>query len=95
MADSHTATPITSVASPLLEDAKLPAALMAHKSKLYGLTISPARLFQIRKERRAHGRYATQPQVTWELQADAIFRRHGRRAEAVKGGFSAPGFSGQ
>lgn len=61
-----------------LEEGELPAALMAHKSKLYGLTISPARLFQIRKERRAHGRYATHPQVTWELrQADAIFRRHG------------------
>ena len=61
-----------------LEEGALPAALMAHTSKLYGLTISPARLFQIRKERRAHGRYASQPQVTWELrQADTIFRRYG------------------
>jgi len=40
---------------------------MAHKSKLYGLTISTARLFQIRKDRRAHGRYATQPKVTWDI----------------------------
>jgi [pyruvate, water dikinase]-phosphate phosphotransferase / [pyruvate, water dikinase] kinase len=61
-----------------LEDATLPALLMPHRSKLYGLTISPSRLFQVRKERRAQGRYASQPQVNFELrQAEAIFRRHG------------------
>jgi len=61
-----------------LEDATLPAALMDHRSKLYGLTISPARLFQIRKERRAHGRYASLPQINFELrQAERVFARHG------------------
>ena len=61
-----------------LEDGTLPAALMEHRSKLYGLTISPARLFQIRKERRAHGRYATLPQINFELrQAERVFARHG------------------
>ncbi len=61
-----------------LEGAQLPEVLRLHKKRVYGLTISPARLQQIRKERWGHGRYSTPQQITFELrQADAMFRRHG------------------
>jgi hypothetical protein len=55
----------------------LPDFLVSQKSKLFGLTIAPARLRQIRKERRALGRYATAQQVRFELrEADKIFRKY-------------------
>lgn len=61
-----------------LEDGRLPEVLSLHKGKVYGLTISPARLHQIRKERWAHGRYSTPQQISFELrQADAVLRRNG------------------
>ena len=42
-----------------------------------GLTIQPARLRQIRKERRPTGRYASTQQVRFELRAaEAMFRRY-------------------
>jgi regulator of PEP synthase PpsR (kinase-PPPase family) len=55
----------------------LPEFLVEQKSKLFGLTIAPARLRQIRKERRALGRYATAQQVRFELrEAEKIFRKY-------------------
>jgi hypothetical protein len=55
----------------------LPDFLVKQKSKLFGLTIAPARLRQIRKERRALGRYATAQQVRFELrEAEKIFRKY-------------------
>jgi hypothetical protein len=55
----------------------LPDFLVAQRSKLFGLTIAPARLRQIRKERRALGRYATAQQVRFELrEADKIFKKY-------------------
>lgn len=55
----------------------LPEFLVSQKSKLFGLTIAPARLRQIRKERRALGRYATAQQVRFELrEAEKIFKRY-------------------
>ncbi|MEX2494872.1 MAG: pyruvate, water dikinase regulatory protein [Woeseia sp.] len=55
----------------------LPDILVAQKSKLFGLTIAPARLRQIRKERRALGRYATAQQVRFELrEAQKIFQKY-------------------
>jgi hypothetical protein len=55
----------------------LPEFLVAQKSKLFGLTIAPARLRQIRKERRALGRYATAQQVRFELrEAEKIFKKY-------------------
>jgi hypothetical protein len=55
----------------------LPDFLVSQKSKLFGLTIAPARLRQIRKERRALGRYATAQQVRFELrEAEKIFRKY-------------------
>jgi len=61
-----------------LENATLPDFLLGQKSKLFGLTIGPDRLREIRKERRPMGKYATAQQVRFELrQAKKIFDRYG------------------
>ena len=61
-----------------LETGTLPEPLVSQKHKLYGLTIAPQRLQQIRKERRPMGRYSSAQQVRYELrEADKIFRRYG------------------
>lgn len=61
-----------------LENASLPEFLLAQKPKLFGLTIAPNRLREIRKERRPLGRYSTPQQVRFELrQAEKIFNRYG------------------
>lgn len=61
-----------------LESTRLPAALQSHKTKLFGLRITPARLQQIRQERRPNSRYASPQQIQFETRAaDAIFQRHG------------------
>jgi regulator of PEP synthase PpsR (kinase-PPPase family) len=61
-----------------LENGDLPDFLLEQKKKLYGLTISPARLQQIRKERRPMGKYSSAQQVRFELrEAAKIFRRYG------------------
>ncbi len=55
----------------------LPDILVSQNSKLFGLTIAPTRLRQIRKERRALGRYSTAQQVRFELrEAEKIFKRY-------------------
>ncbi len=56
----------------------LPEILVGEKSKLYGLTIAPTRLQQIRKERRALGNYSSMQQVRYELrEAEKIFKKYG------------------
>jgi len=61
-----------------LEDSKLPKALEAHKSKLFGLTIDPRRLQDIRQERRPDSQYASVRQVNYEVrEAEILFRRYG------------------
>jgi len=63
-----------------LESGRLPALLEPHKDKLYGLTIEPLRLQQIRKERRSTGRYSTIQQVNYEIRAaEQLFKRLGIR----------------
>jgi regulator of PEP synthase PpsR (kinase-PPPase family) len=63
------------------ESNRLPKSLERHRSKLYGLTIAPERLRQIRLERRASGRYASAQQVSFELRsAEALFNRFGIRS---------------
>lgn len=58
------------------ESGKLPEKLMSNRHKLYGLTINPKRLQQIRRERRSAGKYASAQQVNFELRAAAaIFKR--------------------
>ena len=60
-----------------LESGRLPESLMPFREKLYGLTIKPVRLRQIRLERRSVGRYASAQQVSYELRAaEALFKRH-------------------
>ena len=59
------------------ESGKLPDFLLKQKSKLYGLTIRPERLKQIRRERRALGKYSSAQQVRFELrEAEKLFKRH-------------------
>ena len=61
-----------------LENGTLPDFLVEQKQKLYGLTITPERLQQIRKERRPLGTYSSAQQVRFELrEAAKIFRRYG------------------
>jgi regulator of PEP synthase PpsR (kinase-PPPase family) len=60
-----------------LENGSLPARLVPHRAKLYGLTIKPERLQQIRNERRPESRYASRQQVQYELRAaESLFRRY-------------------
>jgi regulator of PEP synthase PpsR (kinase-PPPase family) len=56
----------------------LPDFLLKHKKRLVGLTIAPTRLQQIRKERRALGKYSSAQQVRYELrEAQKIFNKYG------------------
>ena len=59
-----------------MENLKLPRELAIHKDKLFGLTIFPERLHDIRTERRANSKYASMPQCQMEVRAvEALFRR--------------------
>jgi regulator of PEP synthase PpsR (kinase-PPPase family) len=61
-----------------LESRKLPVALEHHASKLFGLTIKPDRLQQIRNERRPDSRYSSARQVAFEVRAaESLFERNG------------------
>jgi regulator of PEP synthase PpsR (kinase-PPPase family) len=61
-----------------LESTRLPPALQGHRAKVYGLRIAPARLQQIRQERRPGSRYASPAQVQFETRAaESLFQRHG------------------
>jgi len=61
-----------------LESRKLPVALKHYASKLFGLTIKPDRLQHIRNERRPDSRYASAPQVAFEVRAaESLFERNG------------------
>lgn len=61
-----------------LESGDLPKVLIPYKHKLYGLTIKPERLQQIRNERRPGSRYASASQVQYEVRtAHTLFERLG------------------
>lgn len=61
-----------------LESRRVPSALDAFARKLFGLTIKPDRLQQIRNERRPDSRYSSAPQVAFEVRAaESLFERHG------------------
>jgi [pyruvate, water dikinase]-phosphate phosphotransferase / [pyruvate, water dikinase] kinase len=61
-----------------LEAGRLPPRLEPFRAKLYGLTIRPERLQQIRTERRPDSRYASRQQIQFELRAaEALFARLG------------------
>ena len=58
----------------------LPEALHAYKSKLFGLTIAPERLQEIRRERRPGSQYADPANCRYEIeQAEALMKREGIR----------------
>ncbi len=60
-----------------LETGKIPEVLEPYKDKLYGLTIEPLRLQQIRKERRSTGKYSTIQQVNYETRAaEQMFKKY-------------------
>ncbi len=52
-----------------LERMKLPPALLPLRNKVYGLTIVPDRLAQIRQERKPDSKYASIENCKWEVQA--------------------------
>jgi regulator of PEP synthase PpsR (kinase-PPPase family) len=59
-----------------LEAGTLPAILQPHQRKLFGLTITPERLQQIRQERRPDSRYASAMQVQFEVrEAQRLFSK--------------------
>ncbi len=61
-----------------LEGGELPAAVRPHARKLFGLTIEPSRLQQIREVRRPESRYASAQQVQYELRAaERMYARFG------------------
>ena len=63
-----------------LERMKLPEALRSEKPKLYGLTIAPERLREIRQERRPDSRYAELDNCRYEVtEAENLMRREGVR----------------
>ena len=62
------------------ERRQLPPALLPHKGKIFGLTISPDRLSEIRNERRPDSRYASIQNCRAEInEAEAMMRRSGIR----------------
>jgi regulator of PEP synthase PpsR (kinase-PPPase family) len=59
-----------------LESATLPATLEPYRRKLYGLTIDPLRLQQIRQERRPDSRYSSRQQCDYEVKTvEAMYLR--------------------
>ena len=60
---------------------KLPEAIRGEKTRLYGLTIAPERLHEIRKERRPGSKYADLDNCRYEVdEAEALMRREGIRS---------------
>jgi regulator of PEP synthase PpsR (kinase-PPPase family) len=58
----------------------LPASLVPYRNKLFGLTILPERLTEIRNERRANSKYASIENCRYEVaEAEALMRREGIR----------------
>ncbi len=62
------------------ERKQLPPALIPHRNKLFGLTIQPERLAEIRHERRPNSKYAAIENCRHEVaEAEAMMRRSGIR----------------
>jgi regulator of PEP synthase PpsR (kinase-PPPase family) len=62
------------------ERRELPPALLPFRKKLFGLTIQPERLSEIRNERRPNSRYASLENCRMEVgEAEAMMRRAGIR----------------
>ena len=62
------------------ERGKLPSSLYQFKSKIFGLTITPERLAEIRNERRAGSKYASIENCRYEVnEAEMMMKREGIR----------------
>ena len=62
------------------ERGRLPTSLYEFKSKIFGLTITPERLTEIRNERRAGSKYASIENCRYEVnEAEAMMKREGIR----------------
>ena len=62
------------------ERGQLPSALPQHKDKIFGLSISPERLAEVRHERRPNSRYAALENCREEIEAaERMMRREGIR----------------
>ncbi|MEC5217345.1 regulator of PEP synthase PpsR (kinase-PPPase family) [Actimicrobium sp. GrIS 1.19] len=62
------------------ERAKLPSGLLPYKSKIFGLSITPDRLSEVRNERRPGSKYAAIENCRYEVnEAEAMMRREGIR----------------
>jgi [pyruvate, water dikinase]-phosphate phosphotransferase / [pyruvate, water dikinase] kinase len=62
------------------ERRKLPEVLYKYKSKLFGLSITPDRLHEVRQERRPSSRYASLEQCRHEVaEAETMMKREGIR----------------
>jgi regulator of PEP synthase PpsR (kinase-PPPase family) len=60
------------------DDGELPAPVRAYRNRIYGLTIKPERLEQIRNERRPGSKYATLENCQYEVrEAEALMRQAG------------------
>lgn len=60
------------------ERGRLPESILPFKQKLYGLTIAPERLQQIRHERRPNAKYSDLQNCRWETaQAEHMMQRYG------------------
>ncbi|RUO55742.1 MULTISPECIES: posphoenolpyruvate synthetase regulatory kinase/phosphorylase PpsR [Pseudidiomarina] len=59
-----------------MENLQLPKALKLHRHKIFGLTLEPQRLHEIRSKRREGSRYASMQQCRFELQeVEKMYRR--------------------
>jgi [pyruvate, water dikinase]-phosphate phosphotransferase / [pyruvate, water dikinase] kinase len=62
------------------ERGHVPPVLRPYRAKLFGLTIAPERLSEIRHSRRPHSKYADQENCRYEVEeAEALMRREGVR----------------
>ena len=62
------------------ERRQLPPALMDHRKKIFGLSIQPERLSEIRNERRPNSKYAALDNCRMEVsEGEAMMRRSGIR----------------
>ncbi|MEP2789481.1 MAG: kinase/pyrophosphorylase, partial [Kangiellaceae bacterium] len=59
-----------------MDNLALPAPLKKHKDKIFGLTINPHRLHDIRTERKANSKYASLKQCQFEVrEVESMYRR--------------------
>ncbi|WP_025915439.1 pyruvate, water dikinase regulatory protein [Herminiimonas sp. CN] len=62
------------------ERGKFPSALLTYKSKIFGLSITPERLSEIRNERRPGSKYSSLANCRFEInEAEAMMKREGIR----------------